>query len=273
MDLRGRVRAGIDGERIAVWTVAVLVVAASLVVAVVGTPYTAPPDQLREASTDPAVTVTATDSGYVLAPARTERSTALVFYPGGRVDPDAYVPVLAPVVAETDVTIFVPRPPLHLAVFDPGMAAPKIDANPSIDRWYVGGHSLGGAMACRFADRNPDRVTGLVLLGSYCDRDVSGSELRVLTVRGGRDAVVDRRTYRRTLGNLPETRTTAVTIPGMNHSQFGAYGGQPGDRPATIATDRAHAELRGVLIAFLTGENVSVQTAGQPSETAGDGSG
>lgn len=249
-------RPEMNWERLAVWALAAILVAASAFIGYAGTPYTAPPDQLAAAESTAGVTITAgrPADGYTLAPSGTESTTALVFYPGGRVHPSAYVPVLAPVVARTQVTVFVPKPPFNLAVFDPGQAGPIIGSNPDIDLWYVGGHSLGGAMACRFADQRADRLAGLVLIGSYCDRDISDTPLSVLTIRGTRDTVLNREAYARNLDHLPEQTTTEVVVSGMNHTQAGAYHGQPGDSSATISDERAHAELRAALAEFLTGD-------------------
>ncbi len=254
-------------ERIAVWLLGLLLVAASLGIGYLGTPFTATEEELSAVRADPAVSVSSLGDGYILSPMTDSSapegpagSTAMVFYPGARVHPTAYLPVLAPVVAETGVTIYVPKPPLYLAVFDSNMAAPIIEAHPGVDRWYVGGHSLGGAMACRFAHRNPDGVSGLVLLGSYCDRELSGTDLRVLTVEGGGDTVIDQETADRNRANLPENQTVAVTVSGMNHTQFGVYSGQRGDSPASISYEQAHAELQTALVEFLIEENASAST-------------
>lgn len=248
----------IDWERFAAWVLGLVLIVASLGVGWAGTPYSATQAEMQDVETDPAVAVSSLGDGYVLAPSETasggaesETSTAIVYYPGGRVHPSAYVPVLAPVVERTGATVFVPKPPLNLAVFDSAMAGPIIDDHPEIDQWYVGGHSLGGAMACRYAHGNAERVSGLFLFGSYCDRDISTTELRVLSVRGGKDTVLDRDTYRENRDNLPENRTTEVTIRGMNHSQFGVYGGQPGDSPATKSAEAVHEALREALIRFI----------------------
>lgn len=248
----------IDWERFIAWVLGLLLIVASLGVGWAGTPYSATQAEMQDVETDPAVAVSSLGDGYVLAPsetasngAETEASTGIVFYPGGRVHPSAYVPVLAPVVERTGATVFVPKPPLNLAVFDSAMAGPIIDAHPEIEQWYVGGHSLGGAMACRYVSENADQIAGLFLFGSYCDRDISTTDVRVLTVRGGTDTVLDRDAYSENRPNLPENRTTEVTIRGMNHSQFGVYGGQPGDSRATISAETAHDALREALIEFI----------------------
>ena len=111
----------------------------------------------------------------------------------------------------------------------------------------MGGHSLGGAMACRYAAANPDAVAGLVLFASYCDRDISGTGLAALSVTGTADTVLDRDTYEASLANLPADATVRE-LPGLNHTQFGAYSGQPGDAPSGSSYDRAHARLANVTV-------------------------
>jgi hypothetical protein len=276
-------------ERVAAWTLAVLLVAGSVGLWYVATPFHAPSDSLSTVRADADVTVTATDAGYVLAPTQTVGTeatgsastdplgeTGLVFYPGARVHPDAYVPVLAPLVAASGLTVVIPHPPLNLALLDTGAAGRVIEtseAGPSdrfagdaglfdperplaapstVERWYVGGHSLGGVAACRFADAHSDRVAGVVLFASYCDRDVSDTNLRLLSVTGTTDGVLDRTAYREARDRLPPTTTQTVSLDGVNHTQFGAYRGQRGDRPGTVSYERAHAELRVTLVEFLT---------------------
>lgn len=250
-------------ERLAVWIVGLLVVAASLGIGFVGTPFTGSPDAVAAVDAEETVTISSMGDGYVLTPASGTAGddgplagTALIFYPGARVHPTAYLPVLAPVVAETGLTVYIPKPTLNLAVFDQNMAGPIIQSNPAVDEWYVGGHSLGGAMACRYAARNPDQLSGLVLFGSYCDRDLAGTTLRVLSVQGGADTIVDRETYLANRRYLPAD-TVDRTIQGMNHTQFGAYSGQRGDASASISYEEAHRELRTMLVEFLEAESSS----------------
>ncbi|WP_435334578.1 alpha/beta fold hydrolase [Haloarchaeobius sp. TZWWS8] len=186
------------------------------------------------------VTVEPAHGGYVIRDSDSAPETVgLVFYPGGRVAPDAYLETLAPLAAQHDVTVYVPGMPLNLAVLDADRANTVIEADETVTDWYVGGHSLGGAMACRYAANHGDRVDGLLLAASYCDVDVSGSELSVLTVTGTRDGVLNRDRFEEARTNLPAD-ARFVAIEGMNHSQFGNYGGQSGDSRGTVSTGAAH---------------------------------
>jgi hypothetical protein len=187
--------------------------------------------------------------GYVMRPPGNPTEVGVVFYPGARVAPDAYVASLAPLVEEEHVTVVVPRVPLNFALLDHRAGDGVRAAHPSIDRWYVGGHSLGGVAACRYAAANADdpAVVGLLLYGSRCDADVSGTDLDVLSITGAADTVLDRGDYEASLGRLPAD-ATVVSLIGVNHSQFGDYRGQPGDDPSGTSFATAHDRLANATV-------------------------
>lgn len=227
-------------ERIVAWLVGLAVVVAALTVVYAGTPHEADPAKLAAVDGDPEVVREATPHGYVLRDVAPDgERVGLVFYPGGRVDPEAYAWTLAPLVERTDVRVYVLEVPLTFSVLDPGAADRVVGSGADVDAWYVGGHSLGGATACRYAAGNPGRVRGVVLLAAYCPDDLGGSDLDALVVTGSRDGVLDRAAFADNRGNLPAD-ARVVELTGVNHSQFGAYGGQRGDRPA----ERSDVEAR-----------------------------
>lgn len=65
-------------------------------------------------------------------------------------------------------------------------------------------------------------------------KDISQSELQVLTVYGSRNGVLDREKYTENLTNLPEDRKEYV-IEGGCHAQFGCYGMQKGNGEPEIS--------------------------------------
>lgn len=225
-------------------TLAMLLVVAALV----GLVYTETPYGPDENHQDlaPDVSVAETDAGYVLSAGPvTDDTVGLVFYPGARVAPESYLSHLVPLVAERDAIVIVPEMPLNLAVFDIDAADEAMAAYPDVERWYVGGHSLGGAMACEYAA--DERVEGLVLFASYCASDLSDQEIRGLSVLGTADGVIDTERERDSRANLPPD-TDVVEIEGMNHAQFGAYGPQRGDTTPEISDEEARERLSAVLI-------------------------
>jgi len=79
----------------------------------------------------------------ILSPA-SPSDTALIFYPGGKVEAIAYLPMLEKITRESGITCILVKMPLNLAVFDPKAADGVMKAHPEIKNWYIGGHSLGG---------------------------------------------------------------------------------------------------------------------------------
>jgi pimeloyl-ACP methyl ester carboxylesterase len=256
---RGRAWLGRNWRRLAAVGLGVVLLAAGGLGWYFSTPHHARNGSVADVRASDEVSLSTANGTYVLAPTDNGTEgprTGLVFYPGGRVHPDAYLPSLAPLAAEAGVTVYVTHPPLNLAVLDPDAADTVMSRHPGIDRWYVGGHSLGGAMACRFADGATDRLDGLVLFAAYCDRDVSDSDLRALSVTGSEDAVLNRRRYRASRSNLPPT-ATVVELDGVNHSQFGAYTGQRGDQPSGTSYETAHDRLADVVVPWFEQPNAT----------------
>ena len=217
-------------------------------------PYPAEPAPLAAAEENPDVRVRDAGDAVVLEPARDATDTGVVFYPGARVEPEAYVASWAPVVADTGVTVVIPRLRLNLAVFDANRADSAVDAAPDVETWYVGGHSLGGAMAATYTGGDPaPEVAGLILWASYATESAgldTRDDLRVLAVAGGRDGLTTPAEFEENGRHLPES-AESVEVEGMNHAQFGAYGPQSGDGEAVLSDEAARAELAEVTGAFL----------------------
>lgn len=70
----------------------------------------------------------------------------VVFYPGALVEPDAYS-IWAKKVSQAGYTVKIAHFPLNMAIFEPTIAN-KLITNS--EKYVIGGHSLGGAMAARY---------------------------------------------------------------------------------------------------------------------------
>ncbi|MCP2030478.1 dienelactone hydrolase [Okibacterium sp. HSC-33S16] len=181
-----------------------------------------------------ALSITDTGHSVILAPTSGSSDHGLVFVPGARVDPYAYLFKLSGI-AEAGTTVVITKPTLNLALADLRPLETFTDDVPDVDSWVVGGHSLGGVKACQYA--TDDRVDGLLLFGSYCASDLSGSGLPALSFVGENDGLSTPEKIADAGGNLPETATVRE-IPGANHANFGNYGAQAGDGEST-ANDAA----------------------------------
>jgi len=156
----------------------------------------------------------------------------LIFYPGGKVEYTAYVPLMQ-ACAEKGILCVLVEMPFNLAVFDINAADGIQKEYPEIEDWYIGGHSLGGSMAASYLADHTEDYEGLVLLGSYSTADLSQTDLDVLSVFGSEDKVMNRKKYEENKSNLPSDFTEYV-IDGGCHAYFGMYGAQDGDGTPSI---------------------------------------
>ena len=89
--------------------------------------------------------------------------------------------------------------------------------NPKVSAWYLGGHSLGGAMAASYLHDHLEAYRGLALLGSYSTVDLTASSsFKTATIYGSEDQVLNRSNYQENLKNLPANNVETI-IAGGNH--------------------------------------------------------
>ena len=91
------------------------------------------------------VTIKKFDKGWFFDGAGEEK--ALIFYPGAKVATEAYAPLMYQL-AESGIDCFLVDMLFHMAFF--GMnRAEEIMQEYNYEAWYLGGHSLGGALILR----------------------------------------------------------------------------------------------------------------------------
>lgn len=183
---------------------------------------------------------------------KASNGAGLVFYPGSGVDPKAYAP-LARSIAERGHEAVIVKLPMRLAPFEfqKNEAVERgrswIESHPG--RWAAAGHSLGGVIASRLAAAHGDLLSGLVLIGTSHPvvLDLSQATYQVTKIYGTNDGVATVEKIEATRNRLPP-QTRWVRIEGGNHAQFGWYGRQFRDRPATISREEQQARtLEAVL--------------------------
>lgn len=156
-----------------------------------------------------------------------EPKAGLIFYPGGKVEYTAYSPLMR-ACAEQGILCVLVKMPCNLAVLDMNAADGIAEQYPEIDNWYIGGHSLGGAMAAAYAAEHSSNLDGLLLLAAYSTKNLDASGLKILSVYGSEDRVLNLEKYEEYRTNLPADTVEAV-IDGGCHAGFGNYGPQKGD--------------------------------------------
>lgn len=215
------------------------------------TPYPEQPEPLRELYTRDDVTVESGPDWVALRPASDSGALygqALVFLPGARVNPHAYATSFADTVAETGLSVLIPRPWWNLALTDPRDVDDFAPLLPGVEITMVGGHSMGGVRACTLAE-DPS-ISHLFLAASYCANSLAQRPVNVLSLHGSRDELIDPQAVADARALMPSDYLE-VTIEGASHASFGDYGPQAGDGVPTVTRGQAIAAVSEQLNSWL----------------------
>lgn len=220
-------------------------------------PFGATDDALRSMTGDGTVFVTTTSTRITLTPRSAVGTSAppvrsgLVFQPGARVDPRAYVRLLSPVSA-AGVLVVIVKQPLGIGFTAMGAPGGIIEDHPEVAHWTVGGHSLGGVAASSYVGDHPDQVDGLLLWASFPVGSLAGlDDLDVTSVYGTEDGLATPDDIEDSRSDLPPD-ATFVDVQGGVHAFFGDYGEQPGDGTPTVSREQAQIEIIDASIALVT---------------------
>lgn len=175
------------------------------------------------------------DDWVTFKPSGTNKEVGVILYPGAKVEPEAYG-YLGKRLADAGYTVGIPKFNLNLAMLEAKKAEEWIKRNPSIKKWFIGGHSLGGVSAAAFANKNPDVIEGVILLASYpaSGDDFSNKDTQILSIYAEKDGLTTRDKIEETK-SLLSRETVLYEIKGGNHAGFGMYGKQKGDNEADIS--------------------------------------
>jgi hypothetical protein len=176
----------------------------------------------------------------------------LVFHPGGYGDPEAYARVFHEVARHARLRCVIVPGPQRTPIANRFSTDRVLAEHADIGRWFIAGHSQGGAVAALYLRDRLDqpavagKIAGLVFLGFFVfDRhSLAARALPCLSVYGDRDGHAER--FKPNEKNLP-AGAKVVCIEGGNHGQFGAYGLHFPDGTPTISReaqqDRTIAEI------------------------------
>lgn len=177
----------------------------------------------------------------------------LIFYPGGKVEFTAYAPLLRSL-AEEEVLCVLVKMPCNLAVLNMNAAEGLQERFPDVRDWYIGGHSLGGAMAAGYVAEHVDEYKGLILLAAYPTKDISQSGLQALSIYGSEDGVLDIEKYTNNMEKLPADMEEHI-IEGGCHAQFGSYGKQEGDGEPGISGEEQRKVTARYIVELMVGQD------------------
>ena len=170
--------------------------------------------------------------------------TALIFYPGAKVEYTAYSPLFMNL-SEEGIDCYLVEMPFNLAFLGQNSADEIIDEG-NYSHYFISGHSLGGAMAASYVN-STNKTDGLILFASYSTSEI---EKPVLSIYGSEDKVLNMEKYDESI-NFIDDNLTEVEIDGANHAQFAYYGNQSGDGIAKISAQSQQEQSENAIIEFI----------------------
>lgn len=196
--------------------------------------YSLEENKMKYLQSNSKVEVTVDGKYTYFTPKNVMATKGLIFYPDARVDSSSYAKLCSDVASYGYKVVAIDMP-FNYANFGKNKATDVIKNNPDITTWVIGGESLGGTVASEYAI-NHKNVKGIVLISSYPGENISELGLKVLSIWGSKDNVVDYKELINSKEQLPKD-TRYVEIEGANHSQFANYGIYSGDEEALISSD------------------------------------
>ncbi len=170
-----------------------------------------------------------------------DASSATVFYPGGKVEYTAYLPMLQKL-QSAGMNVILVKMPYNLAFFGVNKMDEVMADYPDIKTWNLAGHSLGGVAATMYYKNHQDSVQRVALLGSFVYGDVPHDNIEI--IYGTNDGLLN-------VDKILDT-DQVVKIQGGNHAQFGSYGEQSGDGEATLSADYQQRIAATAMIQWFT---------------------
>jgi len=198
----------------------------------------------------PGVTVEKNEYGYTFSCENPK--AGIVFYPGGKVECEAYAPLMS-ALCQRGYQCVLLDVRFRLAFFDIDAADGIRDKYPEIIRWYLGGHSLGGVAAAEYLEENYPDYEGIILLAAYSVKDLKDKDIKALSIYGSEDRVLSMKQYEKWRGVLPG-ELKEVVIEGGCHSYFGSYGLQRGDGNPSISCEEQTAITAEEIDLFIEGK-------------------
>lgn len=190
-------------------------------------------------------------SDYITFTPQNRSTTGIIIYPGAKVQAESYA-VLASKLAQKGYTTIIVKMPFNLAFFGTDKADDIIKNHTEINKWVIGGHSLGGVFASEYALKNQDKISGVIYLAAYPSTNASNATFKALSIRGSLDGLTTVEDISKNRDKFP-ANTTFITIPGGNHYNFGDYGVQVGDNNSTITREKQQNLTIDHIIGFIEG--------------------
>lgn len=188
------------------------------------------------------------ESDYYFLDNKENDKNVIIFYPGGKVEESAYLPLMHNI-AENNIDIYIIKMPFHFALFGINKAN-KVLEKTKYQNVYLMGHSLGGTAVSSYLSNTSNTIKGIIFLASYPTKKIDDN-ISSLSIYGTNDLVLNRKEYQNNK-NLLSKNNTEIIIEGGNHSYFGNYGDQNNDGIASITRFKQQEIAKNSILKYIS---------------------
>jgi hypothetical protein len=194
---------------------------------------------------------------YTFEPNVPDTTIGFIIYPGALVDPRSYAPFAHEIARGGFLTVIV-KMVNDVAFGESAQRATKVISDyPEIEKWAIGGHSMGGFGACVYTKEHAANIDGVVLWAAY-PTDIARLDdkiIKVISIYGAKDGLATPDEIDDSREDLPPY-TQFIEVVGGNHTQFGWYDTspdpiQPDDNPADITREEQQNIIVQATVNFL----------------------
>ena len=178
------------------------------------------------------------------------KTTGFIFYGDHRVQRESYLPLMI-ALSDLGYSVYLPTTFGNIPILNLEGAEYVSRTYTHVKNWYIVAHGKACPVAAKYASSHASKLRGLIFLGGYSKTDLTDTNLRLLSITGTNDTVLDTERFLSAQANDPKD-TIYYEINGGNHTGFTDTHLIRKDTEAAIPADEQIRLTVSAIEAFIT---------------------
>lgn len=146
------------------------------------------------------------------------KKTGFIFYGDNKIQRECYLPLMIEL-SNMGYSVYLPTTFGNIPILNLEGAAYVSRTYSHVKTWYIVAHGQACPVAAKYASSHASEIAGLIFLGGYSKTDLSETSLRLFSITGSNDTILDQAEYVTMKTNDPRD-TVYFEIDGGNHTGF-----------------------------------------------------